>query len=335
VLRKHLILMLILGLFAFSILGCKKSDIEEEPEDDTEEISIGVNYADFKGKMAFYRSGEKDKIAVIDFDNKLTTVIDPKEGSHHYALLSPNGNTIVFLSSDSHIYTMSTDGGAIKQITSTNQFYNAFPVWNSDGTKIYYLTWIISQTIFIDGEVFFNISSGGGNSTKIGEFLDGKVCTGFSVSKDEVYLLLGLRIDKTPPASGIYLYEIQNQSLQQVVSIDDTLMAYSPVFSPDEKKIAYVTHPLNFNGDSASYNFKIMTANVDGSDVQTVITIPITEHYRYDINVIWSPDGNKLAFNKGMKQDRFDHLFIINPDGTGLTQITSGDGHDATPSWVK
>jgi Tol biopolymer transport system component len=46
----------------------------------------------------------------------------------------------------------------------------------------------------------------------------------------------------------------------------------------------------------------------------------------------WSPDGSKVLFD-GEADDGHTHIFAVNADGTGLTQITSGDGEEIDASW--
>ena len=50
----------------------------------------------------------------------------------------------------------------------------------------------------------------------------------------------------------------------------------------------------------------------------------------------WSPDGQKIAFdsNREFSSNRsWDHIFVMNADGSGQTQLTSGDYHDGWPAW--
>jgi dipeptidyl aminopeptidase/acylaminoacyl peptidase len=50
----------------------------------------------------------------------------------------------------------------------------------------------------------------------------------------------------------------------------------------------------------------------------------------------WSPDGQKIAFdsNREFSSNRsWDHIFVMNADGSGQTQLTSGEYHDGWPAW--
>jgi Tol biopolymer transport system component len=50
----------------------------------------------------------------------------------------------------------------------------------------------------------------------------------------------------------------------------------------------------------------------------------------------WSPDGQKIAFdsNREFSSGReWDHIIVMNADGSGQTQLTSGEFHDGWPAW--
>jgi Tol biopolymer transport system component len=46
----------------------------------------------------------------------------------------------------------------------------------------------------------------------------------------------------------------------------------------------------------------------------------------------WSPDGTKIVFAKGKNGDIDSNIFMVNVDGTGLTQVTHG-GAANSPDW--
>jgi TolB protein len=70
----------------------------------------------------------------------------------------------------------------------------------------------------------------------------------------------------------------------------------------------------------------------DGSDLRQIADV-------YVENPDWSPDGSTIAFDDGTVIDHIDwsldagHIYTIDADGTGLSQITTGDGSEFTPDW--
>jgi TolB protein len=74
-------------------------------------------------------------------------------------------------------------------------------------------------------------------------------------------------------------------------------------------------------------------------DAQTNQVTQVTDNLEFGAiyRATWSPDGQQIVFNAGSDFEitqRHDHkLYVINADGSGLRQITSGDTNDITPAW--
>jgi TolB protein len=74
-------------------------------------------------------------------------------------------------------------------------------------------------------------------------------------------------------------------------------------------------------------NFEIFTARPDGTDVQQLTSNPRRASFVSD----WSPDGQKIAFERDRK--RAVQIYVMNADGSGVTQLTTGAGFHGTPGW--
>jgi TolB protein len=97
-----------------------------------------------------------------------------------------------------------------------------------------------------------------------------------------------------------------------------------PAWSPDGTKIAF-----SRNADGIP---RIVVMDADGSNVAT-----LTDPGRgADSSPDWSPDGTKIAFTRTLNQNSYGgahDIYVVNVDGTGLTQFTTKRGDDAAPSW--
>src|SRR5262249_1122750 len=91
---------------------------------------------------------------------------------------------------------------------------------------------------------------------------------------------------------------------------------------PAENRIIYVANPTG--------SWQIYSVKPDGTDTQQLTNLAPT-----DFNLWWpsySPDGTKIAFAYGPNSDGSIDVFVMNCDGSGLTQITQ-DGLSLGPRW--
>ena len=86
-------------------------------------------------------------------------------------------------------------------------------------------------------------------------------------------------------------------------------------------------------GSSAGSNveYQVFAMNVDGTDLLQLTHRSAAFPAGIEAPA-WSPDGSSVAFD-GVADDGHIHIFAVNAEGTGLTQITSGDGEEIDASW--
>ena len=91
----------------------------------------------------------------------------------------------------------------------------------------------------------------------------------------------------------------------------------SPVFSPDGRRIAFVS---DRDGD-----WDIYAMTVDGDDVRRLTNSPGT-----DKSPAWSPDGSKIAFISSRRGMDYD-VFVMNADGSDPYILQPLDGNEYEP----
>jgi Tol biopolymer transport system component len=96
---------------------------------------------------------------------------------------------------------------------------------------------------------------------------------------------------------------------------------YSPAWSPDGTKIAFVS-----NRDS-SYG-QIYTMNADGTGVTRLTHNELT----WAEDPAWSPDGTEIAFTRGPPSGK-EEIYTMDADGANLTQLTNNQVYDGEPAW--
>jgi len=100
-------------------------------------------------------------------------------------------------------------------------------------------------------------------------------------------------------------------------------------YSPDGKTLAF------WGSESQGTEGSIYTKAVDGSSAAKRVTRAVDG--TTDADPSWSPDGSKIAFRR-LVGDPSDpnlsaQLYVVNADGSDLTQLTEGVSIDQDPIW--
>jgi len=96
-------------------------------------------------------------------------------------------------------------------------------------------------------------------------------------------------------------------------------------WSPDYSKVVFASERATT--DPEVPNREIYVMNADGSGVARRLTY--AEGKDYDPS--WSPDGTRIAFVS--KRDGDWEIWLMDPDGTGLVNLTQNKSNETDPSW--
>ncbi|MDX6226156.1 MAG: hypothetical protein QOE64_2532 [Frankiales bacterium] len=260
---------------------------------------------------------------------------------------SPDGTKVAFDSaalpgdttSHSQIAVLEVATGALQQLTTdpTRDLY--YPSWSPDGATIAFEAYDAGTHI----ATIQTVASVGGAPVD--------VTSGHHPSFSPDGTKLALNKISGNGGFDLFAYTRSSGALLQVTNSPND--EWAPSWSRDGTKLVYASDEngsgeiwsRNANGTGSAANLtttasgydgapswspplsqlssQIFVADADGSHVAAV-TLPIDGG-----NAAWSPDGQRLAFSDG------GHLFTIQPDGLGLTAVTTSftGTTDADPSW--
>mgnify|MGYP001150589154 CR=1 FL=1 len=107
-----------------------------------------------------------------------------------------------------------------------------------------------------------------------------------------------------------------------------TQWAFSASWSPDGNKLAFV---YVAEEDYEIVEWGIFTIDTDGTNLMQVTDV------FYDDEPEWSPDGQKIIFMSNQDGYKFDDysydIYMINPDGSFQTRLTSSINDEWSPDW--
>src|SRR5262249_23595653 len=208
---------------------------------------------------------------------------------------------------DSEIFVMNADGSDQRSLTKSK--FDQFPTWSPDGTKIAFERLPTFRNP--SGEGIFVMNADGSDQRAITSDLGEPAW-----SPNGLKLAVGSYV--------IYLINVDGSNRIQITQPPGDLEDHDPAWSPDGSKIIF-TRCADADGFGClGTPFYLWGVNADGSNPAKLTDTLAYTH-------AWSPDGTKIIF--GNDQYSGD-LFVMNPDGSGLTNITNTDGkHEESPSW--
>ena len=95
-------------------------------------------------------------------------------------------------------------------------------------------------------------------------------------------------------------------------------------WSPDGKQVALVA-----SRNAVDVGQAVFVVNADGTDARRITPWSVT--FRAD----WSPDGKWIAFDMAESEPVPRDLYVVHPDGSELTRITSNEDNRMSfaPAW--
>ena len=112
-------------------------------------------------------------------------------------------------------------------------------------------------------------------------------------------------------ANGTGLTQLQPSKIKDLI--------VTPVWSPDEKTIAFGKHS---DWSGATYTNSIFAMNPDGTSLRLLAKLPANANMGYVgvyPSICWSADGSRILFINNENGDEA-HIYTVRADGTGLGQ---------------
>jgi hypothetical protein len=232
---------------------------------------------------------------------------------------SPDGQNLAF-SSDRHgksgypqIYTMTADGERIEQVTTGFAEADS-PSWSPDGARIAF------RAFSEAGDEIFTANSDGSDLVQVSNERDDGASGAYwpAWSPDGSRIAhKRIRYDAETQTDSEALYSMTSEGAEVERLTPEFFFDGAPTWSPDGSKIAFAARR---NGEEAA---SIFVMNADGSGLSAVM--------EDGAGPSWSPDGTEIAFASARDGD--SEIYVMSPDGSGVTQLTDNDLQDSEPAW--
>lgn len=271
----QLILFSFLALGLIVLFGCSSGEKESgrNPAQPVDLSRLRAQF-DFRGRIIFQSDLDGDSEIYCLTAESLTRLTD-NNWQDEYPRCSPDGRRISFSANPEgkfQIFTMNMDGTDIVQVTkSANNA--AEQAWYPDGTRIAFTQEAPGRhfSIWTQG------LKGGAAQPLLPQFGGSNALPDFSPSEP----LMGFT-GKRLIGWDVFLYDLAAGQWRELVKGGHSCR---PRFSPDGRKIIYVSSEADGKGD-------VWMMNPDGSDKDRLTDRDET----YDYFPSWSPDGKYVVF---------------------------------------
>jgi Tol biopolymer transport system component len=335
---RSVFLLAVLNLFM--LISCDKKEVLEPEGPQLPELTDAIPYDKLgSGTIVFERMG---LCYVIDVNQRKTWSLYFPLATNY--CVSPDGKKVAFTmysgtGSVYDVYSVNIDGTNLERLDALDG-QDRFPSWSPDGSKIFF---------WVDSDLPLKLYS----QSPVPNATDLKVIREFTIQLEPggtkfiapsgaVSVSSTGKIAFVVPSgwslAGLYTMDMDGKNLKLIVPVPRGRNFESPVFSPDGQKIAY----LSVLRDS-QYVYKkieIMQVNTDGGSPVLLASLTANGSKEWADNgkdnsvyLTCSPDGSKFLVNIP-EGDFVSHLYLLNADGSNLTQVTFAEGvTDRCVSW--
>lgn len=273
----------------------------------------------FVGKIIFHSNFDGDNEIYLLTTDELVKLTN-NEWDDEYPVWSPDGTKIAFTADPKgnfDIFIMEADGSNIKPVTSSPKD-EIEPSWYPDGKKLNFTE--EGKKLLRSHPKIFMLDLKTGNQRRLmPEYSKAHGISRVS-STGEIITFTG------KPGLGGWDVAVFDLDSKEIKYLDEGGKSCRARFSPDGKKLAYVSSKADGKGD-------IWIMDSDGSSKKRVTYRDDT----YDYFPVWSPDGRFIAFNSSQQHDLKGDwkLFIIELETSKILPLFDSLGNDIFPDWTE
>lgn len=273
----------------------------------------------FSGKIIFHSNVDGDNEIYLLTSEKLVKLTD-NQWNDEYPVWSPDGSKIAYTADPKgnyDIFIMEADGSGIRAVT-TSPKDETEPSWYPDGEKLNF-TEEGRKLLRSHPKIFIIDLETGKQRRLLPEYSKAHGISRVSPA-GEIITFTG------KPGFGGWDVGVFNINSKEINFLDEGGKSCRARFSPDSKKLAYVSSKADGKGD-------IWIMDSDGDNKKRVTYRDDT----YDYFPTWSPDGRFIAFNSSQQHDLKGDwkLFIIELETSKILPVFDSPGNDVFPDWFE
>ena len=313
------------------------------------------------GRQFIYQAGRPNSdifLYTLETGQSITLASGPSFEAD--PLISPDGKSFVFVSDrdgNPEIYIQDLDRSSPPRRLTDHPAHDEFPTFSPDGTQI-----VFNSNREDENFDVYIMNTDGSGVKRLTNWKTNEEIRPGCWSADGTQIVFLSHQDGKP---NVYIMDVEPFAPKEFLKADDHDLL-SPTFSPDGKKLLYVSGFADKSGELRSVDLEtnadmvllklessdafpryspdgrqIIFQNRIGGNAEICLVAAkggqiqnLTNNPARDVDAAWSPDGSRIVFssNRGGNFDVFS-LFVINADGSNLHQIYYNSAISAHPSW--
>lgn len=307
----------LVGLVILLGLACGRKSSSQEQTSPNVDLTGLRAATEFRGEIAFQSDMDGNNEIYVLTSDRLRKLTDTTWSSE-FPKWSPDGKRIAFSANPGgrfQIFVMNADGSDVRQVTRSA--HDAIEqAWFPDGKKIAFTEQ--RRTGLGRSYSLWCIDLGtGGLERLVPEFRDSSALPEFSPTAP----LLAFT-GKKLLGWDAFVYNLESKTVAQLTRGGNVCR---PHFSPDGRKIAFVSSQVDGKGD-------IWIMNPDGSGQDKLTDLPDT----FDYYPSWSADGKSIVFASGTEhyptQGQWS-LSVVDVASKKIKPLFSSGARDVFPDW--
>ena len=228
----------------------------------------------------------------------------------------------------SDIYVMDADGNNQRRLTN-NPASDHSPSWSPDGKRIAFVSDRDGHVHPIRGfptSDIYVMDADGGNQQNLTNDPHRDSSPSWSPDGKHIVFSSDRNNDR---GHNIEIYVMDADGNNQHRLTNNLTEDKYPSWSPDGERIAFSARREGHVVHNLDITYEIYVMDADGGNEQR-----LTENRNNDWDPVWSPDGNRIAFEADRKGDFVNwDIYVMDADGGNQQKLTNHRGWDSSPSW--
>jgi Tol biopolymer transport system component len=251
----------------------------------------------------------------VTVDFEIVCTLSPRAGRGQEIVFETHrGGHNPFGSDVIQLYSVNLDGTGLQLLSAIPAGLQTAASWSPDGTRLLFS----AESPGFDDVIFIMNADGSGAAPYLNT--DGE--SAWSPDVNRVALSFEDEENETNRIATLPFENADLDNLEVLASGDDLSR---PSWSPNGQQLAFMSGV--FDGDGGIFH------TLQVLDVSTLERDTLSLELERLAPPQWSPDGDWLLFAGAPEPDAARDLYLVHPNGMGLTQLTDTPDDEMTPAW--